>query len=629
MNFYQEDKSTRLSKLSLPLKVKKTTVLNSFLRLLKYLKNYKLNVALNILFNLLYVVFSTLSIALLWPFLKILFNQSERVTQAPVFAWTKDAIAASLQYKLSYFIQENGQMQALTMVCFAVIGVFFLKNLFKYLAVMMMASVRTGVVRDVRKQLYDKIMVLPLSYFSEKRKGDIIARMTADVQEIQWSILNAMEAVFREPLMIIVSLGLMLFLSVKLTLFVFVLLIVTGILIGSIGKTLKKKAAWAQELLGGLLSIMDETLGGLRIIKSFNAHRQQTARFDAENDEYRDVMTRILWRRDLSSPLSEFLGVTVFVVLLWFGARIVFSEGMEAAAFMVFLGIFYQVINPAKAFSSAYYNIQKGVAASERVEQILDAPISIKSPANAKSITDFKGKIEFQKVSFSYEEQAVLQAIDLAIPKGKIIALVGPSGGGKSTLVDLLPRFYDIQQGAILVDGVNIKEYNLEQLRGLMGIVSQEPVLFNDTIYNNIVFGSKDISQQQVEEAAKVANAHEFIMQSENGYQTRIGDRGDKLSGGQKQRITIARAILKNPPILILDEATSALDSASEKLVQDALIKVMQNRTSIVIAHRLSTIQHADEIVVMQEGKIIERGLHKELMSKEGAYSQLVKLQSF
>ncbi len=603
--------------------------MNSFRRLLRYVTSYRLNVALNIVFNFFYVIFSTLSIALLWPFLKILFEQTEPIGEQPAWLWTKDAILAQFKYQLSHFIEMNGQLRALTLVCLLVILVFFLKNLFRYLAMLMMASVRTGVVRDIRKNLYDKVLRLPLSYFSETKKGDLIARMTADVQEIQWSVLNMLEVVFREPLMIIVSLSIMLLISTKLTLFVFFLLIFTSLIIGGLGKKLKKQASWAQELFGGILSIMDETVGGLRAIKGFNAMNYETQKFDKENEEYRDVMTQILRRRDLSSPLSEFLGVSVFVVLLWLGAQIVFSHKMEAAEFMVYLGIFYQIINPAKAFSTAYYNIQKGIAASMRVEKILDEPLVIKELSQPVSKDSFTKSIDFKNVSFNYDTgQQVLHDISFSLPKGKTLALVGPSGGGKSTIADLLPRFYDVENGSVLLDGINLKNYKIHDLRALMGIVSQEAFLFNDTIYNNIVFGFENATQEQVEKAAQIANAHDFIMNTENGYQTIIGDRGQKLSGGQRQRLTIARAILRNPPILILDEATSALDSESEHLVQDALYKIMQNRTSLVIAHRLSTVQHADEILVLQEGHIVERGSHQTLMERKGVYCNLVSLQA-
>jgi len=603
--------------------------LSSFLHLLTYVRNYKLNAILNIVFNLLYVVFSTLSIGLLWPFLKVLFSDGPQELIPVAFAWNKEAFAGYLQFQFGSFIAVNGQAKALTTICISIVIVFFLKNLFRYLAIMMMASVRTGVVRDIRAQLFKKMVQLPLSYFSEKRKGDIMARMTADVQEIEWSVLNAIEAIFREPLMIIVSLSILLLMSVKLTFFVFLLLIITAVLIGGIGKTLKRKSALAQKLLGGLLSTLEETLGGLRIIKGFNAQRQVSNVFDKENDAYRDTMTKLLWRKDLSSPLSEFLGVSVFVVLLWYGAREVFAGQLEAAAFMVYLGIFYQIINPAKSFSSAYYNVQKGIAASERVGEILEAPLTIQNQESPIAVSAFNEEITFRNVSFAYDTQPVLSSINIDIKRGQTLAIVGPSGGGKSTIADLIMRFYDVNQGAIFLDGVNIQSFDIHQLRDLIGIVSQDPILFNDTIFNNIAFGMASVSKQDVMEAAKQANAHDFIMEMSKDYQTNIGDRGDKLSGGQKQRITIARALLKNPPILILDEATSSLDVASEKLVQDALMKVMKGRTAIVIAHRLSTIRNADTIIVLQNGHITEKGNHNELLALGGAYSKLAKLQEF
>jgi subfamily B ATP-binding cassette protein MsbA len=494
-----------------------------------------------------------------------------------------------------------------------------------------MAPVRNGIVRDIRQQLFDKILLLPLSYFSEERKGDLMSRISADVQEVEWSILNVLEAVFREPLIITGCLLYMLYESPSLTLFVFILILFTAVVIGGIGKSLKKSSSIVQEKLGNLVSIVEEALGGLRIIKGFNADNYQRNKFAKENNEYRWTLTRLLWRRDLSSPLSEFMGIGVVSILLWYGSRKVFSGELDPENFFTFLFAFYYVIEPAKSFSKAFFNIQKGIAAMTRVEKILDAESTIIEKDSPRTLNTFQSGISYQGVTFAYnqEEGPVLQDINLEIPKGKVIALVGASGAGKSTLVDLLPRFYDVQQGSILVDGHDIKYYSLKSLRAQMGIVSQEAILFNDTIYNNIVFGLEGITTEDVEHAAKIANAHDFIMATENGYQTNIGDRGNKLSGGQRQRITIARAILKNPPILILDEATSALDSESEKLVQEALLELMKKRTSIVIAHRLSTIQHADEIIVMKNGAIIERGTHQELLKKAGEYQKLVELQAF
>ena len=603
---------------------------NSFWRLLGYLRNYKPNVTLGIISNILTAVFTAISIPLLVPFLEILFNRREAVLEKPEFAMDIESLTNSFNYYLSQMVLDRGPEAGLVFVCFAILVTFFLKNLFRYLSLFFMAPVRNGIIRDLRQQLFHKSINLPLSYFSEERKGDIMSRLTADVQEVEWSILNVLEAVFREPLIIIGALAFMLYVSPSLTIFVFVLMIFTGVVIGGIGRSLKKSSNLVQEKLGNLVALVEEALGGLRIIKGFNAEQYQESKFSKENNEYRWILTRLLWRRDLASPLSEFLGIATVSVLLWYGSKQVFSGTMEAETFLTFIFAFYNVIDPAKKLSKAVYNIQKGIGALQRVERILDAPMLMADKTDAKTITSFNDAIEYRDLGFAYREidGPVLSDINLKIEKGKLVALVGASGAGKSTLADLLPRFYDASQGAIYIDGIDIRDYKLKDLRSLMGIVSQEAILFNDSIYNNIVFGIEGVQQEDVENAARIANAHNFIMDTENGYQTNIGDRGNKLSGGQRQRLTIARAILKNPPILILDEATSALDSESEKLVQEALIKLMSERTSIVIAHRLSTIQHADEIIVMREGKIVERGSHQQLLEKGGEYEKLVALQT-
>jgi len=596
--------------------------------LLSYIKNYRLLVGLNVVFNVLTVIFSTVSVVLLAPFLELLFDIKQAVLTKPTLDLGVDSLIQYFNFHLSSLIAERGREAALVFVCIVIGGVFFMKNMFRYLALAVMAPVRNGIVRDVRERVFSRLIHLPMSYFSEERKGDLISRMTADVQEIQWSILNMIEIVFREPLAIIASLAVMLYISPHLTLFVLVLLVFTVVIIGSVGKTLKRTSAKAQESLGRILTILDEALGGLRVIKGFNAEAVQQAKFDQENNLYKDTMNRLLWRKDLSSPLSEFLGICVIVVLLWYGAALVFDEALKAQTFIVFVTMFYNIIGPAKSFSTAFYNIQKGAAAAERVSTILQTKNTIIDTPQALSISTFSNKIEYRNVSFYYEKnRPVLQDINLIIKKGKTVALVGASGGGKSTLADLLPRFYDLTNGQILIDGVDIRQIKLHDLRGLMGIVTQEAVLFNDTIYNNIVFGWESATPEKVEAAARIANAHDFIISTENSYQTLIGDRGSKLSGGQRQRLTIARAILRNPPILILDEATSALDSESEKLVQDALTRVMQGRTSIVIAHRLSTIRHADEIIVLKEGEFVERGVHESLMQANGVYASWIEMQ--
>lgn len=597
---------------------------------MKYLRNYQWYVALAILSNILTAVFTFLSIPLIKPFLDILFER-EAISLEPV-ALSFNTANEFFKYQTALFIEQEGKEQALILICIAIVSVFLLKNVFRYLAMFFMAPVRNGVIRDLRKQLFDKILALPLAYFSEERKGDLMSRSTSDVQEIEWSILNVLEAVFREPLIMVGALAIMFMISVPLSLFVFILIIFTGVVIGGIGKTLRKPSGQAQSKLGELVSIIEEALSGLRIIKGFNAEAYQREKFATENNQYRWTLTKLLWRRDLASPLSEFLGITTVAVLLWYGSKQVFSEtnSLDAGTFISFIYAFYMVIDPAKSFSKAFYNIQKGIAALTRVEAVLDAENEIVDPANPLPFKVFEDKIEYKSVQFAYKssEAPVLQNIDLTIEKGKSVALVGSSGAGKSTLVDLLPRFYDVKGGQILIDGQDIRHFKLKDLRHHMGIVSQEAILFNDTIYNNIVFGLEGVSPAEVENAARIANAHEFIMAAEQGYQTMIGDRGNKLSGGQRQRLTIARAILKNPPILILDEATSALDSESEKLVQEALLYLMKERTSIVIAHRLSTIQHADKIIVLKNGLIIEQGNHEQLLEQKGEYSKLVALQS-
>ncbi|MDB4539684.1 MAG: ABC transporter ATP-binding protein [Saprospiraceae bacterium] len=600
-------------------------------KLLRYLQPYRRNVILNIICNVFMALFTIVSIPAIIPFLQILFDIEAPVIQKPDLYWSAVSIIEYSKYWFSNLMHTESKEIALAYICIFIVLLFLLKNVFRYLSLFFMAPVRNGIVRDVRQQLFNKMMALPLSYFSEEKKGDLMSRITTDVMEIEWSILNVLEAFFREPLIMFGCLGLMIYLSPALTMFVFVLIIFTAIIIGGIGKTLKKKSSTVQEKLGSLVSIVEEGLSGLRIIKGFNAEKYQEEKFQKENNDYKRTLTHLLWRRDLSSPLTEFLGIAVVSILLWYGSRQVFSGELGAESFFAFLMAFYYVIDPAKSFSKAYYNFQKGAAAVDRVDHILNAEETIKEKKNALSIKKFNHSIEYRDVNFFYrkDEKKILNNINLIIPKGKIIALVGASGAGKSTLADLLPRFYDVSSGEVIIDGRNIKELKIKDLRHLMGIVSQEAILFNDTIYNNIVFGLKNISKEQVIEATKIANAHDFILNTENGYETNIGDRGNKLSGGQRQRITIARAVLKNPPILILDEATSALDSESEKLVQQSLTQLMKNRTSIVIAHRLSTIQHADEIIVMQDGTIIERGRHEILLGQKGAYQKLVELQTF
>jgi subfamily B ATP-binding cassette protein MsbA len=528
-------------------------------------------------------------------------------------------------------IQLQGEKQMLVYIALAVVILFFLRNLFRYLAMFFLAVVRNGVVKDLRNNLYDKILILPLGYYSEQRKGDIISRMTADVQEIEWSIMTSLEMIFRDPIQIISFIVTLFLINPQLTLFVLVILPISGFLIGRIGKSLKKSSQKGQKKMGIILSIIEETLSGLRIIKAFNAISFAGKKFRSTNQEYTRLMIRLYRKRDLASPLSEFLGAVVLSLVLWFGGQLVFTPGnlLDAAVFIVYLTIFSQVIPPAKSITQAFYNIQKGAASVERIHQVLDEPEVIEEKPDALAKKDFRKDIEYCNVSFRYEKEEVLKKINLAIEKGKTIAVVGPSGAGKSTLVDLLPRFYDCTGGEIRIDGIPIRDMIIEDLRGLMGIVSQETILFNDTVFKNIAFGMETVTEEQVIAAAKVANAHEFIEKMPLGYYTNIGDRGTKLSGGQRQRLSIARAVLKNPPILILDEATSALDTESERLVQQALENLMKNRTSVVIAHRLSTIKFADEIVVLQHGVLVERGTHNDLLALNGIYRKLYDLQVF
>ncbi|TVR76408.1 MAG: ABC transporter ATP-binding protein [Chitinophagaceae bacterium] len=606
--------------------------MKGFGRILQYILKYRFYAGLNIIFNLLAILFSLVSLAMIFPFLQILFENEQLVQEKPVWEFSVKTILEYFNYTLSNIIIEYGKPQALLFICILVTIIFFFKNLFRYLALYNLAPIRNGVVKDIRNNLYNKTIHLPLGYYSEEKKGDIISRMTSDVQEVEWGIMSTLEVTFREPVTIITYLGAMLFMSPQLTLFVLLMLLVTGLIVGRIGKSLKKTSTEGQEKMGGLLSIIDETLTGLRVIKAFNAQKLLKEKFQRENHSYFNTVNKMLRRKDLSSPLSEFLGITIVAVVLWFGGNLVLDPdtGLSAEAFITFMVIFSQLIPPAKSFSSAFYNIQKGLASSERIHKILDAPITIKDNENALPKESFEKIIEYKDVQFGYQKEVVLSDINIKIEKGQTIAIVGQSGSGKSTLVDLLPRFYDTNEGAIFIDGENIKNYKLKDLRNLMGVVSQEPILFNDTIYNNITLGLENVTIEKVTEAARIANALPFIEQMENGFETNIGDRGNRLSGGEKQRLTIARAILSDPPILILDEATSSLDTESEKLVQDAISKLMKNRTSLVIAHRLSTIQFADMIYVMQEGRIVEKGNHIGLMSKQnGIYKKLVELQAF
>lgn len=603
--------------------------MQSLSQIFQYAKNYKGYIAMNVVCNILMVFFNIVSIPMLIPFLQILLGQTIPPTQKPDFQWNIKTATDLFYYELGHIIEVLGKEKALIYVCIGLVTLFFFKNMFRYLALFFMTPMRTGIVRDMRQKLFDKTSRLPLSYFSEERKGDLISRVSNDVMEVEWSVLNVLETIVREPLLIIGAISMMIYISPVLTGFVIVLLLITAIIIGGIGRTLKKESTLTQQKMGDMMTVLDETLGGMRVIKGFNAEKYQNAKFAKENNMFRQTMTAALRRRDLSSPLTEFLGIGIVCVLVWFGFKQVQDGDISPSGFIAFLYAFFTVIDPAKSFSSAYYHIQRGRAAIERINGILEAEETIKNIDAPLSIQAFKDKIEYKNVHFYYREQdkLILKNINLTIKKGQIVALVGASGAGKSTMADLLPRFYDVTEGGLFIDDKNIKNLKINDLRALMGIVTQEAVLFNDTIYNNIVFGLENITESQVVEAAKAAHAHEFIINTEGGYQTNIGDRGTKLSGGQRQRLTIARALLRNPEILILDEATSALDSESEKLVQEALTELMKNRTAIVIAHRLSTVQHADEIIVMRQGEIIERGTHNQLIERGGEYLKLVELQ--
>jgi subfamily B ATP-binding cassette protein MsbA len=614
--------------------------LKNYFKILRFVKPYWGYALLNASCNILSVLFSFFSLTLIAPFLDLLFLKDDNfylekmAAGKPVLNLSTRSVVDSFYYYLTEMITDpnRGKQYALMFICIAVAVMFFLKNLFRYLGQFFISPIRNGVVKDLRAEVHKKMMRLPLSWFSNERKGDIITRVTSDVHEVEWSVMSSLEVVFRDPFNIFLFLGMMIFISAKLTVFVFILLPLVGFLIGRIGKSLKRTSAKSKEKLGLLISIIEETLSGLRIIKAFNAEKFMSEKFAKVNERYNTIAIRALRKTDLSSPLSEFLGTVTMMIVMYFGGILVLGKdaSLSASAFITYIALFSQIIPPAKSFTQAFYNIQKGLASADRIFAVLEAEESIKDQQSADTIKSFNDKIEYKNISFAYrkgDEGFVLKNVSFTIDKGKTIALVGQSGSGKTTLADLLPRYYDVDAGVVLIDGIDIRKLQLYCLRELMGVVSQEPILFNDTIYNNIVFGMSHATEKMVEEAAKVANAHEFIMQMPEGYQTNIGDRGSKLSGGQRQRISIARAVLKNPPILILDEATSALDTESEKLVQEALTSLMKNRTVLVIAHRLSTIQHADEIIVLQKGEIVQRGTHTQLAKVEGVYKKLYELQ--
>lgn len=600
----------------------------------QYIRRYPKLVSLYFFLNLLSSVFSLMSLTLLAPFLSLIFGVDNGTGKMFGSRFSLGKITNNFNDFLTQLIQtDEGKIQALGILCTIVVIAILLKNVFLYSALYVLTPIRNRIINDMRNEMFQKILQLPIGYFSDQRKGDIMSRLTNDLQDVEFSTISFLETFFREPITIGLYLFAMIKLSPELSLFLLIFLPVAGLIIGRIGRSLKKVSTRVQEKLGDILSTIEETLGGIRVVKGFNAEQQQIGRFKSENEKLLEIKNSANRRRDLASPVSETLGILAVCCVLYYGGRLVLGErfgnsfSLSAPDFLTYIAIFTQIINPLKSFSAASYNIQRGAASIERIQSLINEEETVVEAVNPVPLTGFNHSLEFRNVSFSYGDKQVLHNINLKLEKGKTIALVGSSGSGKSTLADMIPRFHDVTSGELLIDGVNIKDYKISDVRKLMGIVTQEPILFNDSIANNIALGSLGTPRASIEQAAKIANAHNYIIQKEQGYDTNIGDRGTKLSGGERQRLTIARAVLKNPPILILDEATSSLDTESERLVQDALDNLMHDRTSIVIAHRLSTVRHADEIIVLNKGTIAERGRHDELIAHDGIYRKLVELQ--
>lgn len=609
--------------------------MKSIIKIIKLARNFKKQIAFSVFFNIVSSFFSLFSFVLIAPLLDIIFNKDEKFHAEvlekgkPVFSVSKDYFIDAVNYYLADIIASSGQLHALLTVCI-IIGIAVLsRNIFVYISALFVSIVVNKSVAELRNKIYKTLMFLPLAYLSDEKKGEIISKTTNDVQEIEFSMLSSIYGVFREPIQILIFFVSLFFMSWELSIFIIIFLPFTGLMITLISKSLKKNTKSSQQRFGSLVALLEESLNGFKVIKAFSNEKQFVDKFENINQDFVSDKIKTYRKADLASPTSEFLGVVAIICVLWYGGNLVFSGAMESSYFIAYIAVFSQLINPLKSLSKSIYDAQKGISALERIDEIFEADkkkiVSIKNLAKST----FDSEIKIENLSFSYKDTKVLNNVSFTVERGKTIAIVGQSGSGKSTIANLLPRFYDIQEGSISIDGVNIKDISVSHLRGLIGVVTQESILFNDSVTNNIVFGSQNTSHEKVEDAAKVANAHEFIVKLEKTYETNVGDGGNKLSGGQKQRISIARAVYKNPPILILDEATSALDTESEKLVQDALEKLMQNRTSIVIAHRLSTIQYADEIIVLHEGKIVERGNHNTLITSNGVYKKLVDMQSF